>query len=95
MRAELPLKIRDAGGIARGLFRGRENFKPDCVLLQSTQPKHPLQRHGEISATLPIFCRKAAAQENCHALLSHVRSLESSDLDDAYIKATSINKAEA
>jgi len=81
MRLELFLKTSDARVVARGIFRCRQNLEPDRVPLQATQPKHPLQWYGEISATLTIFRRKAAAKKNCHALFCTMRSLESTVLD--------------
>jgi hypothetical protein len=51
--------------LARVRCRGQQ-LEPDRVQPEPAQTKHPLQRHRIVAAALGIFCRKAAAEENCH-----------------------------
>src|ERR1043166_1908378 len=66
VRAQLPLEIVDVSFVGARISCRRQNLQPDCVQLQSSQPKHPLQRHRKIAATLAILRRKPAPEENCH-----------------------------
>jgi hypothetical protein len=87
MQAQLPLEVINSGLIGVRVICRRQELEPDCIELQSTQAKHPLQRNGKISASFAIFGGKAASEENCHAsrivILLASSSSKGPDLEDS------------
>ena len=67
MRAQLSLEVVDLALVVAKISFARQMFQPDRVQLQSAQAEHPLQWNRKIAATLEIFRRKPAAEENRHA----------------------------
>ena len=67
MSAELALKVCNASRVARRVVASRKKLKPDRILAQPAQTKHPLQRNGKIAAALEILRGKTAADKNGHA----------------------------
>src|SRR5437879_4629317 len=67
MLTQLALEIVDLALVVAKISIARQMFEPDRILFQSAQTEHPLQWHRKIAATLQIFRREPAAEENRHA----------------------------
>src|SRR5437899_12140526 len=67
MRGQLSLEVVDVALVVAKIYFARQMFQPDRGPLQSAQAEHPLQWNRKIAATLEIFRRKPAAEENRHA----------------------------
>src|SRR5947209_5602500 len=67
MRAELLLKIPHVQPVFILVSARGQEFEPNRVQFQTTQPKHPLQRDGEIASPFAVFRGEPATEENRHA----------------------------